>query len=101
IGDFWVEIARDTQNVPNRFKFITVRGNSVPTPASPPWSGNAADAANDYLIDLARHSSEHGRQLQDKATAITLEVVALNDALTQLIGLIEDLMAVLPTGQSV
>lgn len=66
----------------------------------PTWSGRAADAATDHLRALAGKASEHCTNLEDKANAITLQVFAINDALDQLIGLIEDLLALLPDGSS-
>lgn len=101
LGDFWTEMASDTQRVPNRFSYVMLRGNPTPPTGAYPWDGNAADAANDYLIDLARHSSEHGFQLSHKATAITCEAVVLADLLDQVIGLVEDLIALMPGGKTV
>lgn len=102
VADTWTDIAGKTRAIPNHFDWQRVDNQGVDVNVEfDGWSGNAAQAATWYCQNLADKGVEHEGAISGKVIAITGEVFAVNDILDQLIGLIEDLIELLPWGESI
>lgn len=102
VAELWLEMAALTQAVPNQFSG-TVYPNVgyMPADGELPWGGNAAQAATDWCYLMASKAADHGNKVDLKVAAITLEMVALKDATNELVNVVNDLLAILPWGQSI
>lgn len=104
LSRYWSKMSFTTRALTNSFNgtWVGNRFHHETEPGGQPsWSGHAASAATQHLFTLASKAGDHYDVLEDKATAITLQMFAVNDLLDQAIGLVEDFAELLPVGGSV
>lgn len=103
LSRYWLDMEGATRAMPNNFDGAWIGNrfrNQVEGGVSASWTGHAAAAATRHLYRLAGTASEHYNALENKANAITLQMFTANDLLDQAIGLIEDLVALMPAGST-
>lgn len=109
---FWEQADADLLSVPARFT-----GNWIDVPpdvpggdfyqrnsdygGAPNWSGNACDATVAWLKDVAREAFDHAYAIELRATAIQLQLQAAYQAMDLVLDTVEDLIEIVPWGQSV
>ena len=101
LSRYWDEMEHTTRAIPNNFDGAWVGNrfrNQVEGGVTSSWTGHAASAATQHLRSLASKAGDHYFALDDKANSITLQMMAANDLLDQLMGIIEAVLAIMPDG---